>query len=200
MTRKIHERFLEISGRVSARLANAIETTGPVKLVPRNDTPLCDVLCRVVAGQQLSTKAASTIWGRIVASAGTEPLAEYLADVDVAALRSCGLSNSKALSMKAIMAAHREGVLDADTLQRHSHAARSVQLTSIRGVGPWTADMISLFYFGDKDVWPETDVTVWKSLQRLTDKRRSLQRTADLFAPHRSYLALYMYRIADGGP
>ena len=194
----IHKRFVEISSRFSTRLSNAIETNGPVKLARRNDTPLCDVLCRVVAGQQLSTKAASTIWGRIVASAGAEPLSRYLTDVNIDVLRSCGLSNSKALSMKAIMSAHREGMLDADTLRRQKHAARSSQLTSIRGVGQWTADMTSLFYFGDKDVWPETDVTVWKTLHRLTDKRRSLRRTADLFAPHRSYLALYMYRIADG--
>ena len=134
MSRKIHKRFVEISTRVSLRLSQAIDTNGPVKLTARNDVPLVEVLCRVVVGQQLSTKAASTIWGRVVASAATEPLAGYLADVDVKVLRSCGLSNSKALSMKAIIAAYADGMLDVETLRRQDYAGRSAQLTG----DPWS--------------------------------------------------------------
>ncbi len=102
--------------------------------------------------------------------------------------------------MKAIVTAKSDGLLDLDTLRNLDHTARSRQLTSIWGVGQWTADMVSIFYFGDKDVWPDSDVTVWKTLERLTDKRRKTVRTAERFAPHRSYLALYMYQIADARP
>ncbi|MEZ6063100.1 MAG: hypothetical protein R3C19_22370 [Planctomycetaceae bacterium] len=200
MSRQIHTRFIEISRGVSTRLAEAIEACGPVRLTPRNDVPLCEMLCRIVAGQQLSTKAASTIWGRVVETAGDSSLSDHIAATDTEILRGCGLSNSKARAMKAIVAAKNEGLLDTGTLRRLRHDERSRQLKSIRGVGQWTADMISMFYFADKDVWPQTDVTVWKTLQRLTDKRRSTERTATLFAPHRTYLALYLYRIADSKP
>jgi len=102
--------------------------------------------------------------------------------------------------MKAIVAAESEGRLEVETLRELVHEERSMRLTSIWGVGQWTADMMSIFYFGDQDVWPETDITVWKTLERLTSKRRNTTRTAALFAPHRSYLAMYMYRIADARP
>lgn len=198
MSKKIHAQFVEIASTVSQKLSTAIADVGPLPLRKRQDVPLVERLCQVIAGQQLSTKAASTIWGRVVDHAGNDSLTKHLALVDVETLRGCGLSYSKAKAMKAIIAANREGILDVDQLATVNHAERSIRLTSIWGVGQWTADMIGLSYFGDKDIWPGGDVTVWKTLQRLTDKRRKMEKTAALFAPHRSYLALYMYRIADG--
>jgi DNA-3-methyladenine glycosylase II len=90
--------------------------------------------------------------------------------------------------------------LDQKILSRLDHNQRSEQLTEIWGVGQWTADMMGIFYFGDKDVWPDSDLAVWKTLQRLTNRRRKTLRTAQRFAPHRSYLAIYMWRIADTMP
>jgi len=200
MSKKVHERFLEISTTVSVRLAAAISDIGPVKLSKRSDRPLDEVLCRMVAGQQLSTKAASTIWARVIDSTSGRDLMAHIAATETSQLRSCGLSNAKTKAMKAIADASAQGRLDVSPLKACGHAERSKQLTSIWGVGQWTADMVSIFYFGDKDVWPDGDVTVWKTLERLTDKRRRTLLTAARFAPHRSYLALYMYRIADAQP
>jgi DNA-3-methyladenine glycosylase II len=81
-----------------------------------------------------------------------------------------------------------------------NYAERSAALTSIWGVGQWTADMMCMFYFGEHDVWPDGDVGARKTLERLTNRRRSTIRTAQLFAPHRSYLALYMWAHADARP
>ncbi|MEL6896696.1 MAG: DNA-3-methyladenine glycosylase 2 family protein, partial [Planctomycetota bacterium] len=165
-----------------------------------NETPLAERLCRAVAGQQLSTKAAATIWGRVVQSRGRRTLVNHVAAADIEQLRECGLSGSKAKAMKAIVAAEREGVLDVKSLKQLRHAERSARLTSIWGVGQWTADMIGMFYFRDADIWPASDITVWKTLQRLTNEDTDHTLTAQEFAPHRTYLALYMYAIKDASP
>ncbi len=200
MTRKICADFVQIAADISPALANAIETIGPLRLQKRNQQPLVDVLFRAIAGQQLSTKAAASIWNRLIETAGDTSLLDYVAASDPDRIRSCGLSGAKVKSMKAIVAAHENGLLDQSLLSRLDHVERSQQLMSIWGVGQWTADMLGIFYFGDRDVWPNTDLAVWKTLQRLTSRRRKTVKTAAAFAPHRSYLALYMWRVADTIP
>ncbi|MFK8112193.1 MAG: DNA-3-methyladenine glycosylase [Rubripirellula sp.] len=200
MTRAIHLRFIAIAEQVSPKLADSIQTVGPVKLSRRDNQPIAELLCRVIAGQQLSVKAASTIWGRVTDGAGNSPLIDHIDVSSVEQLRGCGLSNNKAKAMKAIVEANSQGILNTDTLRSMDPEVRSKTLTGIWGVGQWTADMISISYFGDPNVWPDTDVTVWKTLEKLTSRRRKTALTAARFAPHRTYLALYMWKIADASP
>ena len=70
------------------------------------------------------------------------------------------------------------------------------------GIGPWTADMISLFYFREPDIWPLGDLAVRKTFERFVaeQSRFDLTGAAELFAPHRSLLALYLWRITDAMP
>jgi DNA-3-methyladenine glycosylase II len=200
MTKRICKEFVTIASDISPALAGAIDAVGPIRLEQRKDQPFVDVLFRAIAGQQLSTKAARSIWNRVVETASDEPLVEFVAHAKPEQIRSCGLSNSKVKSFKAIVDAYSTGQLDQITLSRLDHTERSERLTTIWGVGQWTADMMGIFYFGDKDVWPDTDLAVWKTLERLTSRRRKTIRTAERFAPHRSYLAIYMWRIADSVP
>jgi len=198
---RIHTRLLATAAELSPPLAAAIAATGPLS-VPRRapGVALEDRLFRAVAGQQLSVKAAATIWARVEASAGRRRLVNHLAEVDPAALRACGLSGAKARSMRAIAEAARAGELDPDDLRSLDHTQRSLRLTAIWGVGQWTADMIGLFYFADPDIWPEGDVTARKTLRHLTSPRRKTTLSAARFAPARSYLALHMWRCADSTP
>lgn len=197
----LHNRFLEIAKDISPRLHEAIEQCGPARLSRRaKDACLATTLCRAVAGQQLSTSASATIWNRVLEKMGQQELVEFMSEVDVEALRRCGLSQAKAKTCKEVATATQAGQLDVDYLGKLQHETRSEQITQIWGVGQWTADMIGIFFFGDRDVWPAGDVTVCKTLQTLIGKRRSIERSAAKFAPQRSYLALYMYRIADARP
>jgi len=197
MSRKIHNRSLEIAADLSPSLHGALLAVGPVRVTRQMDEPLVERLCRAVAGQQLSTKAASTIWGRVLAETRGKAFSRYLISATAEQLRGCGLSRSKVKAMQSISTASESGQLDADALSRLPHDERATQLTSIWGVGQWTADMLGIFYFGDKDIWPDGDLTAWKTLERLTSKRRKTILTAARFAPYRSYLAVSMYRIAD---
>ncbi|MEO0395447.1 MAG: DNA-3-methyladenine glycosylase 2 family protein [Cyanobacteria bacterium P01_A01_bin.137] len=197
MSQVIHATFVEIARGLSGELADAIANTTPLKLTTNKDTPFSERLCRAVAGQQLSVKAAASIWGRIVDSAAEQPLVDYFSTVSPETLRHCGLSAAKAKAMRAIALATLANQLNESLLSELDHGERTQCLTEIWGVGQWTADMMSIFYFGDPDIWPDGDTTARKNLERLTSRRRKTVRTAARFAPYRSYLALYMWHQAD---
>lgn len=153
-----------------------------------------------MAGQQLSVKAASTIWGRVAESAGGRPLTQHLATATPESLRACGLSGAKTKAVQAIAELDIGGQLNAVDFAVLDHAERSKRLTSIWGVGQWTADMISIFCFRDPDIWPDGDGAASGALERLTSRRRKTTKTAERFAPYRSYLAIYMWRHLDAAP
>ncbi|MEL6365181.1 MAG: DNA-3-methyladenine glycosylase 2 family protein [Pseudomonadota bacterium] len=200
MSKAVHVRFLDIAADLGPTLAEAIAARGPQRLKRRDDGPLADYLCRAVAGQQLSVVAARTIWGRVEALCAKRPLGAVLAEVEEADLRGCGLSAAKCRAVRTIAEAGRAGALEARALAPLTSEERKARLTALKGVGPWTADMINMFYFADPDIWPDGDVAARKTLERLTSRRRKTVRTAELFAPHRSYLALYMWSVADAPP
>ena len=198
--RAIHARFVDTARALSPALSDAIAALGPVELTSRADLPFADYLCRAIAGQQLSVKAATSIKSRVEDSAAGTPLIEHFHDANTDLLRSCGLSRAKTKTVCAIAALARQGELKDDQLRAMSAAERTARITAIWGVGQWTADMMNMFWFGEPDIWPEGDVAARKTLQRLTSARRKTVRTAARFAPQRSYLALYMWRHVDAKP
>lgn len=197
----VHEHLLEVARSLTPSLSNAIAQNGVLTLSPQPESPFAERLCRAVAGQQLSIKAAASIWRRVVASApeGMDLMA-HLYVVDAAVLRACGLSGAKVRAVGAIAQAAQSGQLTATDLQQLSTAERTQRLTALWGIGQWTADMMNIFYFGEPDIWPEGDVTARKTLETLTSKRRKTMRTAKRFEPYRSYLALHMWRHVDATP
>jgi DNA-3-methyladenine glycosylase II len=201
VTPSLHRQFIETAHRVSPPLERAIARIGRVALPPRNGRTLAWFLARVVTGQQLSTSAARSIWARVEArvreSGGSMP--EYFCAGNTRALRRCGLSRAKTRTLIAIREAHASGLLTARRLRRMTHAERAEHLQQIWGIGQWTADMTSIFYFGDADVWPEGDTGVNRGLATIVGRRskKTLRRIADAFSPYRSFLALYMWRTLD---
>ena len=200
MSASIHHRFLAIAPDLSPSLHDALRRLGPVELPRRDDTPFPEHLARAVAGQQLSVKAARSIWARVEAAGAGRPLIESFEEGRTEALRACGLSTAKVKTLLAIGEAARAGRLDGEALRALPPAGRAAELTSLWGVGQWTADMANLFWFGEEDIWPDGDVAARKTLTALTSARRKTVRTAERFAPYRSYLALYMWRWVDARP
>lgn len=196
----IHEHCLDAAQTLSPDLTDALQRLGPLHLPCDDSQPLAERLARSVAGQQLSVKAAGTIWSRVCAAAGEGPLLDFLDPRNEKTLRACGLSGAKTAAVCAIAFEARENGLTREALKNLGAPERARRLTAIKGVGPWTADMVNLFYFGEEDIWPEGDVTARKTLISLTSKRRKTVRSAERFAPYRSYLALYMWRWVDARP
>ncbi|MCJ2032948.1 DNA-3-methyladenine glycosylase family protein [Methylobacterium sp. J-068] len=193
----VHHHVLSVAGRLSAPLAEAIARVGPLTIEPPAQTRVADRLCVEVVNQQLSIRAAAAIWSRVEAAAAGMGLTPWglFVPAHEAVLRACGISGNKVRALQAIRAADEAGLLDA-TLGIRPHAERSAILCRIKGVGPWTADMIGIFHFGDPDIWPDGDVAAVGRLRRLTG-RADTQAVAAAFAPYRSHLARYAWRIKD---
>ena len=198
--RDVHAHLLAAAEPLSADLHRVLARLGPLEFPRREGTPFPDYLCRAIAGQQISVKAARSIWARVEASAGAAPLLDHFVEANTETLRGCGLSGAKAKTVIAIAETHRTVGLDADELRALSVPERTARLTAMWGVGQWTADMMNMFYFGEPDIWPDGDVAARKTLERLTSKRRKTVRTAERFRPYRSWLALYMWAHVDAPP
>lgn len=193
----IHQHLLNAATPLGEPLLNALTKLGPAPLPTPPNTPFSTRLCRAVTGQQLSVKAADTIWGRLEAGAGASELVDYISQSDFDTLRSHGLSAGKIKAMVSIAEHALRGELEADDLRRLPRAERDTKLVQLRGIGPWTADMMSIFYFNDPDVWPDGDLATRNTLMKLTSPRRKTAFTAKRFAPYRSYLAIQMWRAAN---
>ncbi len=199
MSESLHHRFVAAAWAVHPNLGEAVSAAGPLAPLEPPRLGLAEALCRAVVGQQLSTRAARAIWHRLTAAAGDD-LQAHLQCATQADLRACGLSAAKVCALGAIQAAQAAGELDPARLAGMDPRTRAGALTTIRGVGPWTADMMALFWFRDPDVWPGGDLAVRRTLQRLTAPEQPADEAAARFAPHRSLLARYLWRIADLQP
>ncbi|WP_297737214.1 DNA-3-methyladenine glycosylase 2 family protein [uncultured Maricaulis sp.] len=198
--RAVHDRLLSAAEPLFPALHAALGKLGPLDLPRRDDLPFPAYLCRAIAGQQISVKAAQSIWARVEASAEGADLLDHFCPDNADTLRGCGLSGAKTRTIITIAETHRTVGLDTDALRALPIDQRTDRLTEIWGVGQWTADMMNIFYFGEDDVWPDGDVAARKTLERLTSKRRKTVRTAALFKPYRSWLAYYMWAHVDAPP
>lgn len=196
------------------RLAALIRTHGPPtallegSLAARGQDAFVS-LARSIAFQQLATKAASTIWGRVVAALGGE---EHVTPARVLAtpagtLRAAGLSGRKVEYVTGLAAAFADGSLDGSALARLSDAQVEAALVAVRGFGPWSAHMFLLFGLNRADVLPWGDYGVRKAFAQLykgsskqLPSRAELERAGAAWAPHRSLAAWYLWRALDAAP
>jgi DNA-3-methyladenine glycosylase II len=197
MPLELHRRFIATAENVSPALARDIARLGPIWFPEREDHGPAAFLVRSIVAQQISASAARNIWARARNSAQAcgLPLADFLARVDAATLRACGLSGNKSKAVLAIQAANAAASFEA--LRALDHEARSAQLCAIWGIGQWTADMMALFYYREPDIWPLGDLAVQRGFRAYIGRRKP-EKAAGLFAPHRSLLALYMWRLKGG--
>jgi DNA-3-methyladenine glycosylase II len=193
----IYDRLLGTAAAISEPLRSAIAAVGLIEIAPPAHASIAERLFVEVVNQQLSTKAALSIWTRVEAAAALHEVAprDLFVPGYESLLRDCGVSANKVRALQAIREAESAGLLSAD-LADLPHAERSAILCRIRGVGPWTADMVGIFHFLDPDIWPLGDVAAVGVLRRLTGIDDT-EAVAAGFAPYRSILARYMWRSRD---
>lgn len=170
----------------------------------RRERDLFTALARAIVYQQLSGKAASTIYGRFAALfPGNQPDALRLPELTLEELRGAGLSRNKALAVIDLAQKSLDGTLASErNLGRLSDDQVIDKLCQVRGIGPWTAQMLLIFNLGRPDVMPASDLGVQKGvqtvyrLQDLPDPDQVFRRTRHL-APYRSAASWYFWRAAD---
>jgi 3-methyladenine DNA glycosylase/8-oxoguanine DNA glycosylase len=160
-------------------------------------------LASAIVSQQLSGKAASTIYGRFEMLFPNEtPDPARLARLKDEQLRAVGLSRQKVAALQDLAAHVRADVLPLDRIERMEDEAIIEALTQVRGIGRWTAQMFLMFRLGRLDVWPDLDLGVQKGAARILRLRRhpDPKTTAKLgtrWAPYRSVAAWYCWRALE---
>ncbi|MFN7158550.1 MAG: DNA-3-methyladenine glycosylase family protein, partial [Erythrobacter cryptus] len=148
------------------RLAAAIARIGypAPRIRPRG----YQTLLRTIVGQQVSVAAAASMWRKLEAELGADFTPACLLARDFDSLRACGLSRQKQGYARSLCALVEAGELDLDNLPADDEEAIT-QLTRIRGIGRWSAEIYLLFAEGRPDIWPAGDLAVQEGVKRLLD-------------------------------
>ena len=215
-------RTLQRAGReltaADPALGKVIARVGPAQLEQSPDFDPFHALVRAICHQQLHGKAAETILGRVNARFGDGEAADVtkVKSARLATMRSCGLSEAKALAIKDLAAKCLDGTVPtARALHAMSDDDIVERVTLVRGIGRWTVEMMLMFRMGRLDVFPVDDFGVRKGFTMLRKLKepdflptssppgalitaKKLMPHGEAWRPWRSVAAWYLWRVADG--
>lgn len=202
----MHRKAINHLRRADPRLAAVIESVGGCRFTPVSDGTHFDALVRSIIYQQLSGRAAGTIHRRVVDGFGgrsPEPVA--LLETPEERLRAWGLSRQKIAYLRDLAAATRDGRLPTAKLHKLDDDDVIAALTSVKGIGRWTAQMFLMFRLGRPDVLPELDLGVRKAMMRVYRLRKlpppdRVHRIGAPWAPYRTIASWYLWRSLELPP
>jgi len=183
-------------------LRRLIAEAGPARVRPPTETHFA-ALVRSILYQQLAGAAAAAIHGRLIAALGGEVTPERLLALPDGTLRSVGLSANKAASLQDLATKVLDGTvtLDPPKLRAESDDEVVARLSTVRGIGKWTAEMFLMFQLRRLDVWPTGDLGVRKGFGLAwgipTPTAKELEPLGDPYRPYRSVVAWYCWRAAE---
>ena len=172
-----------------------IRNIGPLK-IKLSKLKFDHHLCKIIVGQQISTKAADAIWARVkkilegkLPKNPTQNLQKRL--------KSAGLSARKVDYMIGII--YNEEITSSNRRKLKTKSAEDFSnlLLSIKGIGKWTVDMSRIFYLGDSDVMPLTDLGIIYAHKIAFPKEKIEEKFYKQFSPYNSYLSLFMWRLLE---
>jgi 3-methyladenine DNA glycosylase/8-oxoguanine DNA glycosylase len=169
----------------------------------RSDFGPYEALARSIAYQQLSGKAAATIYGRVLAlyDDAPAPPPDALLETPDETLRGAGLSRQKIAALKDLAQKRLDGIVPAAGEIEHLPDDEIVaRLTAVRGVGRWTVEMYLIFTLGRPDVWPVDDLGVRKGAERLFETSftpKTLMAFGEKYSPWRSAMAWLCWRATE---
>jgi 3-methyladenine DNA glycosylase/8-oxoguanine DNA glycosylase len=187
-----------------AKLGGLIEEVGPLRLELAATRTTFEALAESIVYQQLTGKAAATIHRRLCALfVRGRPSPELLLAMDDDALRGAGLSRGKVLALRDLATRTLDGTVPTvRQLRRMTDQAIVDQLVKVRGVGPWTAEMLLIFRLGRPDVLPVHDYGVRHGFKLAYRRRelptpRELGRRGEKWRPFRTAASWYLWRAVD---
>jgi DNA-3-methyladenine glycosylase II len=199
----MHEHAIVHLRTADPALARIIDRIGDCHLAARTEGSHFDALVRAIVYQQLSGKAAATIYGRVLAlHGGNPPTPEQLLATDDHHLRAAGLSRQKTVYVKDLATKVLAGDVDIDTIDTHPDDEIIERLTLVKGIGRWSAQMFLLFRLGRLNVLPELDLGVQKGIQHTYGLRKlpgpkDVLRIAEGWTPYASVASWYMWRVLE---
>jgi DNA-3-methyladenine glycosylase II len=199
---------LRVLAEADERLAAVIRDCGPCRLgtpsarlspIPTHFVALVEA----IVSQQLSVKAADTIFNRVVAlGGGTLDGPERLAGITDESLRGAGLSKQKIAYMRDLSVKMADGTLALDEIDRLPDEEVIESLRRIKGIGRWTAEMFLIFRLGRPDVLPVADLGIQKGMKLLFGLRKDpspdrMVKLARPWRPYRSIACWYLWRLYE---
>lgn len=198
-----HRKAITHLRKSDPKLAAVIDQVGRCTFEPAEDMAHFTAITRSIVFQQLSGKAASTIYGRFAALFEDDtPLPHALLDLPDEKLRAAGLSRQKIGYLRDLATRAHAGDLPIDTLHELSDDEIIAALTSVKGIGRWTAQMFLMFRLGRPDVLPDLDLGIQKGIQRAYNMRKlplpkRVLEVGAKWAPYRTIASWYLWRSLD---
>ena len=186
-------------------LRDLMRAHGPCGLAARQHADPFKALVRAIVGQQLSAKAAATIFSRFEALFETFPVPAQVLAMSDDRLRAVGLSAQKLGYLRDLCGRIEAGELPLAALERMEDEMVVETLTKVKGVGRWTAEMFLIFRLQRPDVLPLGDLGIAKAVQRAYKLRKApspdrLTRIGDAWRPYRSVACWYLWASLNNDP
>ena len=201
MTPEDYDRARRLLMRRDPILGGAIRYIGPCGLAARQRSDHLTALVGAIVSQQLSTKAAATIFGRFVAlfPGGEIPGAAAIDAMGPGALRGVGLSGQKVGYLRDLCARIADGRLQLDELDALTDDEVVARLTAVKGFGRWTAEMFLMFRLHRPDVLPAADLGIVKAIRKLYGLRKApdakrILKMGETWRPYRSVASWYLWQ------
>ena len=177
------------------RIAAALEKAGYPE--PRIRPTGHMTLLRTIVGQQVSVAAAASMWNKLEAELGADFAPATLLERDFDTLRACGLSRQKQGYARSLCELVHAGEVDFDALPQDDEAAIA-ELTKIKGIGRWSAEIYLLFAEGRPDIWPAGDLAVMAGIGRILGleerpDEKATRALAEPWRPHRGATAIFTW-------
>jgi len=193
----------EILATRDSVLAGLIAAAGPIRISRRGTSSHFAALVEAIVYQQLAGAAARAIHGRLLAALHDDVEPEALLALSDEALRAAGLSANKARSLRDLATKVLDGtvVLSPRGLSHRSDEEVIASLSTVRGIGPWTAEMFLIFRLRRLDVWPVGDLGVRQGYGLAwrvpTPTARQLEPLGEPYRPYRTVVAWYCWRAVE---
>ncbi|HEY9229961.1 MAG TPA: DNA-3-methyladenine glycosylase [Gemmatimonadaceae bacterium] len=200
-----HRKSLNHLKRIDPTLAKIIETVGACRMQLRSEGTHFQALARAIVFQQLSGKAAGTIFGRFNALfPGGAATPEGVLAMSDETLRGVGLSRQKIAYLRDLAAKVVSGELPLDAVESMSDDDLIAHLVQVKGIGRWTAQMFLMFRLGRPDVLPELDLGIQNAIKRAYRMRKrptpkQVKRIGAKWSPHSSVACWYLWRSLENG-
>jgi DNA-3-methyladenine glycosylase II len=193
--------------KADPKLGLIIKRIGPCQLHSAAPRDPFEALTMSIASQQLSTKAAATIFGRFcdLFPPDRRPTPERVMTLTDEEIRGVGFSRPKVTFIKDLAAHVLDGRLDLKGLKKHPDEEVMRQLVAVKGIGRWTAEIFLMFRLGRPDILPADDLGLMNAAHRIYGTRKrptpdQLRRRGEAWRPYRSVAAWYLRAsLADGG-
>ena len=200
MSKKAHNYLLKTGDKYCPLLSKIVTQNGVITIdVPKN-LDVFDCFAQTVVEQQLSYKAAKSIWRKVTDSAKDMniKLIDYFDEKNFELIKINGLSQNKIKSIMGAKEAINNGSISMNIIQELPYKEYKDLVKSLWGFGDWSAEMIAIFYLGRTNVWSDGDLMLKKGIEEICENSSiTPDELVELVDPFQSYLALHIWRHKD---